>query len=118
MEWVSGTPDWENLGRTLAGVHRRTADAFGYAIDNVIGPLPQHNPWTADWPTFFIEHRLRPHIEYLPTDLARRLDAACERFAGMLDHRPIPSLIHGDLWVGNIVDGQYLIDPAVSYSDR
>ena len=34
------------------------------------------------------------------------------------EHAPVPSLIHGDIWAGNIIDGCYLIDPAVSYSDR
>jgi fructosamine-3-kinase len=35
-----------------------------------------------------------------------------------LDHDAGPSLVHGDLWSGNIVDGRALIDPAVSFSDR
>ena len=30
----------------------------------------------------------------------------------------MPSLVHGDLWAGNVVEGRWLIDPAVSYSDR
>lgn len=119
MEWVGGSPDWERLGVALAGVHRHRAEKFGYHLDNVIGPLRQANPWTADWGEFFVEHRVRPYLDDLPDVLGRRIDRLCEsRIPKLLDHDPVPSLIHGDLWAGNIVDGAYLIDPAVSYSDR
>jgi fructosamine-3-kinase len=36
----------------------------------------------------------------------------------LLDHDPVPSLVHGDLWAGNVVDGRWLIDPAVHHADR
>jgi len=35
-----------------------------------------------------------------------------------LPARPAASLTHGDLWLGNVVDGRWLVDPAVSYADR
>lgn len=119
MEWVTGSADWELLGATLAGVHRHLSDRFGYRRDNVIGPLPQANPWTDSWPEFFVEHRIRPHLGDLPSELGRRLDRLCRVvIPELLEHDQVPSLIHGDLWAGNIVDGAYLIDPAVCYADR
>jgi fructosamine-3-kinase len=36
----------------------------------------------------------------------------------VLDHDAVPSLVHGDLWSGNIVAGRWLIDPAVHHADR
>jgi fructosamine-3-kinase len=56
----------------------------------------------------------------VPADLADLLRRACDGpLIFLLDeHEPAPSLVHGDLWAGNIVDGSFLIDPAVSYSDR
>ncbi len=120
--WVEGTPDWERLGTTLADVHRHSAPEFGYRLDNVVGPLPQPNPWTSSWGRFFAEHRVRVHLAdpAVPADLARRLRDACEGpLPDLLDgHRPQPSLVHGDLWSGNVVDGAWLVDPAVSFSDR
>lgn len=117
---AGGPPDWEGLGRSLAGCHRATAEAYGYLFDNVIGPLPQINTWTSDWPDFYARHRLGPHLEALPSDLRHRLTAANEhgRLADLLDHGQRPSLIHGDLWSGNIVAGRWLIDPAVCFADR
>lgn len=122
IEQVRGRPDWSRLGERLAELHRHGSDQFGYDIDNVIGPLPQPNPWTASWGRFYAENRVRIHLEdpAVPEDLARRLRTACEsRLPDLLDeHRPPASLVHGDLWAGNVVDGCWLIDPAVSFSDR
>jgi fructosamine-3-kinase len=122
MERVAGTPDWEGLGRALAGLHRQRAPAFGYPIDNVVGALPQPNGWEDSWPTFFVERRVLVHLDdpAIPASLAERIRRAAEGpLPALLDsHRAVPSLVHGDLWAGNVVDGAYLVDPAVSYSDR
>jgi fructosamine-3-kinase len=122
MAWVAGLPDWEALGATLALVHRTSAPAFGYEIDNVIGSLPQPNPWTGSWGEFFAENRVRVHLDdpSVPAHLRRRLEAACDGPlpAFLEEHAPVPSLVHGDIWSGNIIDGAFLIDPAVSFSDR
>ncbi len=121
LEHVSGTPDWAALGTSLARVHLADAGpAFGWERDNVIGPLPQHNAPTDAWPAFYGEHRLAPYLGDLPPDLARRLGEAIEdgRLARLLDHDVRPSLVHGDLWSGNVVDGRWLVDPAVHRADR
>ena len=117
---VSGTPDWEELGRALARCHRITADAYGYDIDNFLGPLNQVNAWSTSWPDFYVENRLKPHMAALPPALRARLATAVERgwVHALLEHGQSPSLIHGDLWSGNIVDGSWMIDPAVHYADR
>lgn len=119
MDDVGGSGDWAHLAAVLAQTHRATNDRFGWHQDNVIGPLPQRNTWEADWTTFFIDHRLRPWIPSLPDEVALRLERACDgRLAELLDHDVRPSLIHGDLWSGNVVDGEWLIDPAVCFADR
>jgi fructosamine-3-kinase len=120
MEAVGGPEDWEGLGRALARVHGETAPAYGYSIPNYIGALPQPNPWTGSWPEFYARHRVEPYLADLPAELSRRLVAAIddERLADLLDHGQSPSLVHGDLWSGNVVEGRWLIDPAVHYADR
>lgn len=121
LEQVHGPPDWSRLGAGLARVHRSTGAAFGWDRDNVIGPLPQANPRTDDWPTFYVEHRLAPWLgaSALPADTRRRLERAMDDpLRELLAHDPVPSLVHGDLWSGNVVDGRYLIDPAVHHADR
>jgi fructosamine-3-kinase len=120
LEHVAGRGDPRTFGRMLADVHATTATDFGWHRDNVIGPLPQRNDHSTDWPTFLASQRLAPHLGVLPPDLARRLRSAIDdgRLAGELDHDPAPSLVHGDLWSGNVLGWRWLIDPAVHYADR
>ena len=119
LEYVAGRPDWQGLGSALATVHREVGPAFGWHRDNVVGPLPQANPPRPDWVSFYLEHRLAPYLDVVPSDLAGRLETAMGGLLpGLLDHDVAPSLVHGDLWSGNIVDGRWLIDPAVCRADR
>ena len=122
MPWVDGPADWELLGSTLAKVHRTTSATFGLDHDNLIGGLAQRNTPDVHWGSFFAETRVLDHLDdpAVPRDLAHRLRAACQGpLQSLLEaHQPVPSLIHGDLWAGNIVAGRWLIDPAVAYADR
>lgn len=120
LEEVTGDGDWAACARRLAAVHRTTGEAFGWHRDGVIGPLPMGNDAGGDWPTFYVRHRLEPWVDDLPPAGRRRLRDAIEdgRLAALLDHDPPPSLVHGDLWSGNVVGGQWLIDPAIHHADR
>jgi protein-ribulosamine 3-kinase len=116
------------LGEQLATQHRVMASQFGWKRDNTIGSTPQRNGTSSDWVEFFRERRLRTQL-----DLARR-----NGFAGQLQergnlllellgvyfssYRPVPSLLHGDLWGGNwgvdTAGAPVIFDPAVYYGDR
>ncbi len=118
LEHVAAEEDLEALGAELATAHRTVAARFGWHRDNVIGPLPQANPWTSTYGEFFVEHRLRPYVDDLPGGLAERLFRATPHIADLLERGAEASLVHGDLWAGNILDGRVLIDPAVHHGDR
>lgn len=116
---LGARPDWPALGRMLATLHRHTAVRYGWEADNWIGLAPQTNGWCADWSTFWFEKRLAPQ--------AARAHAAgfafdLQALRGLLaDYRPPASLLHGDLWHGNVgftPAGPVLFDPAVYYGDR
>ena len=120
---VGGTPDWPRLGAQIAHMHRADAgDRFGWHRDNLLGRALQRGGWSRNWPQFLVEHRLRPLLSAaaLPAIVRSRLERAFD--APLHDlltaHDPRPSLIHGDLWSGNIIAGRWLIDPAVWLADR
>ncbi len=120
------------LGEQLAEMHRRTGQeenaAYGWPRDNFIGNTPQSNQSHRTWAGFFAAERLRPQLVLaLSNGMARPLYDQGERLAErlgafFLDYRPLPSLLHGDLWSGNaaqLADGTPVIfDPAVYRGDR
>jgi len=111
----------------LAALHGKTAPAFGFERDTVIGPLPQPNPWSQSWIAFFRDQRLIPmgrralDSGNLPAPVFGRLEAFAGRLAHFLTEPAAPSLIHGDVWGGNLlVRGGRIaafIDPAIYYAD-
>jgi fructosamine-3-kinase len=121
LERVGGPPDWAALGRAIAGLHRTTSDRFGWHRDNFQGMTTQPNGWCDDWPSFYVERRVRPHLAdpKVPEPLGRRIDRACDGpLPELLRPRPPASLTHGDLWSANVIEGRWLVDPAVSFADR
>lgn len=114
-------------GRQLAAMHRHLADQYGWHRDNTIGATPQYNHWEAQWSVFWRDHRLGFQLDLAARQgHTGRLQSSGEqllsRFTALIDHAPQPSLLHGDLWGGNITfntEGQPVIfDPAVYYGDR
>lgn len=122
VEEVTGDGDWAACGRRLARVHGVHGSRFGWERDGAIGVLPMANdaPAAWSWPRFYAERRVLPYVGSLAAGPARRLRAAVDdgRLADLLDHDVAPSLVHGDLWSGNVVGGQWLIDPAIHHADR
>ena len=131
MEFIrTGSADkagWENLGASLAALHRHTQERFGLERDNYIGSLEQVNTPHSDWASFFIHCRLEPQVKRARD--RKRLDGGSvfrfERLYGRLENlfpREAPALLHGDLWHGNFLfsaDGTpVLVDPAVHYGHR
>lgn len=115
------------LGRGLARLHRQRHDRYGLDRDNYIGLSPQPNRWSDDWGSFFADHRLGYQIGRIRDARVRDEFATAlqrHRFALVAflnDHCQHPSLLHGDLWSGNVLfdrEGPWLIDPAVYYGDR
>lgn len=131
LEWIDLSPagDQAGLGRRLAAMHRTLGNSYGWPSDNFIGATPQRNQRSDDWIDFMARHRIGCQVE-----LASRAshDRSLPRLAGRLveslpalfeDYRPVPSLLHGDLWGGNHGfardDGAPVVfDPACYFGDR
>lgn len=132
MEWISDGQKrrdfWPQLGSALAALHRHTGPAFGFESDNYIGRIEQVNGFVDDWTDFFLEYRLEIQRN-LARDAGRwssSWDAPFDRLAvclhDILPHKPTASLVHGDLWAGNVLatasGTPVLVDPAVHYAHR
>jgi len=113
---------WPALARVLTCLHARTGADYGWPADHAFGPVPIENGPSADWPSFWADRRLRCHLPYVRPDLGRRIAGLADRLHDLLPPRPAPSLLHGDLWGGNVlVSGTgvaALIDPACYFGDR
>lgn len=107
---------WPDLARVLDQVHGTHGKAYGWPEDYAFGDVQIVNTPHDHWPTFWAERRLLCHVSYLPVALARRIEALSRTLPERVPARPAPSLLHGDLWGGNIlVNGDAisgLIDPA------
>jgi fructosamine-3-kinase len=132
MSWIEGggglnAPAQEHAAELVAGLHDIGAERYGFAFDTLIGPLHQPNPESADWIAFFRDHRLM-HMARLALE-EKRIDGSLmgsiERLAELLPdligEPASPSLIHGDLWGGNVLAHRSriagFIDPAVYHAD-
>lgn len=118
-----GSAQAAELGRALAKLHALEHDQFGWHRDNFIGELPQINAACASWGEFFFERRLTQQAEFaaqrgwFSAALKKLLESRRRAVIEVLnEHQPWPSLLHGDLWSGNVhwgADGPAVIDPAV-----
>ena len=137
LEWIEegsrGRADWGRLGRELAALHRRGAAGteWGWHADNVIGSLPQPNGPAGSWPHFWSRRRVLPlarellAADALSPDHFQAMEEAARRLddlIGSAAEADGPSLLHGDLWSGNVIfdrrGAPVLVDPAAYVGHR
>lgn len=109
------------LGEGLRELHGHTTTAHGWPRDNACGRTPQPNAPLDDGREFQRERRLlslgRACQEHRLIDarLYGRIEAVAQTLEAWLPTAPA-SLLHGDLWSGNVLytpQGPAVIDPAV-----
>lgn len=131
LEFIYGgkrMPDyWEILGHQLADMHKApVADyvqggTYGFVSDNYIGARSQINTPYESWTAFFRDCRLevqfRSAVRYFDTADRKKITRLLDHMEDILIEPEYPSLLHGDLWGGNVITGNdgkaWLIDPAV-----
>ncbi len=131
LEMIRGgdrLPDaWEVFAHELADMHRADTSAFveggtfGFLEDNFIGAGEQRNTPKNSWISFFREMRLEPQIRrasrYFSRQDIKKMDTLLSNLDRFLIEPEHPSLLHGDMWSGNVITGNngkiWLIDPAV-----
>lgn len=118
----------ERLGLQLAAMHRTQQKNFGWRRDNTIGSTPQINTPDTDWVAFWQHQRLEYQLRLAAAqghrgELQRKAERLLSDVALLYtSYRPVPSLLHGDLWSGNVAYATgaqpVVYDPAVYYGDR
>ena len=129
-------PDPVKLANLLANLHRSSVSPtgqFGFYISTFDGRMPQVTTWDPSWQSFFSKLLAGALDMYLQNNgswkgleemVQRTRTHVIPRLLGALeaDGRTIkPSLIHGDLWEGNIgtdiaTGNIYIFDPCCYYA--
>jgi protein-ribulosamine 3-kinase len=118
---------WKTLGSQLAGLHRTSNDQFGLDHSNYIGSLKQLNNPNESWVQFFIHERLEVQLKIAAdggvadSKILKSFEKLFLKLPSLIPEEK-PSLLHGDLWSGNLIVNRNgdpcLIDPAVYYGSR
>lgn len=117
---------WEAMGRGIARLHRKHEVYFGLDHDNYIGSLNQSNGKKDNFGEFFVTRRIEPLLsaaideKYFDKSISRNFERFFSKLNELFPREP-SSLLHGDLWNGNImssINGPAIFDPAVYYGHR
>jgi fructosamine-3-kinase len=116
---------WQHLAKQIALMHQQHEQAmYGFDWDNYLGHTLQPNKWQGNWSSFFSEQRIGWQLQLLVEQGFGfgKLDTIVEKVRQRLQgYQPTPSLLHGDLWRGNVgfsANAAWLFDPACYYGDR
>jgi protein-ribulosamine 3-kinase len=115
------------FAEALADLHKSTQLKFGLDHDNFIGSIKQSNSEHLSWIDFFIEERLEKQLKSAKDNkkvtglFIQKAEKIYKRLNELIPEEK-PSLLHGDLWSGNIMaaenDTPCVFDPAVYYGHR
>ena len=110
---------------SLTDIHLESAEEFGFFYDTQIGGMKQPNKFESNWVNFFNQNRLQIIYEVIcksnpmPKIINKSIESLIKDLKNRLPSNPKPSLLHGDLWEGNILfkDNKLvgLIDPGTFF---
>ena len=133
MDWIDNNnitnSDSEfQLARQLAKIHTIRKSEFGFDYDTPIGSLKQSNKYSASWINFYRENRLQMILDIinnsnpLPKEINKGIQKIIDGLEKYIPESKTASLIHGDLWSGNILfnNGRLvgLIDPSICFANK
>ena len=130
IEWIDMQHfDQKNLGKGLGELHLNSNESnpkiFGYPVEGFIGITDQKKGWENNWIDCFLNLRIIPQLSILKRNVLDKetVDKLKEKIKSeLLNHKPINTLVHGDLWSGNVgteKSGKGVIfDPASWWADN
>jgi len=119
----------ENYQKILADnilkLHNITNNKYGFEFDAQIGGLQHPNQYETNWVDFFREKRLNMvfekinHSKPMPDFINKQIEKLLKSLENHIPKNPNISLLHGDLWSGNILFNNDklvgLIDPGIYF---
>ena len=95
--------------RSIIKIHSISNNLYGFNFNTQIGALEQINDFENNWGTFFINKRLNPIFEaanlenYMGSFVNKKINFLFKNINNFIPNNPRASLLHGDLWEGNIL---------------
>ena len=130
IEWIDmHNFDQKKLGKGLGEMHLKSAESnpkmFGSPVEGFIGTTDQKIGLEDNWIDCFLNLRIIPQLLTLKSKTLDKeiINKVEEKIKSELqNHKPINSLVHGDLWSGNAgmdKNGKGVIfDPASWWADN
>ena len=130
IEWIDmHNFDQKKLGKGLGELHLKSAESnpkmFGFPVEGFIGTTDQKKGLEDNWIDCFLNLRIIPQLLSLKSRILDKeiINKVKEKIKSeLLNHKPINTLVHGDLWSGNAgmdKNGKGVIfDPASWWADN
>ena len=130
MSFISNNSIYPNkinhgLLNSITSIHLIKNKYYGFDFDTQIGGLKQINTRSSNWVEFYRDYRIGYIFELInnhnPMDesINKKIEILLKKLGDYIPKNPKPSLLHGDLWEGNILynDCEFVsfIDPGSFY---
>ena len=99
----------KDLLNAIISIHSNNFNKYGFDFDTQIGGLRQKNSWSSNWVDFYKKERLGYIFNLInksdPMDnfLNKKIEKLLNNLHNFIPEKPKSSLLHGDLWEGNIL---------------
>jgi len=99
----------DDLLNAIISIHSRKSNFYGFNFDTQIGGLKQINSKTQNWVEFYRDKRLNYIFELInknepmDKDINNKIELLLKKIVNFIPDKPVSSLLHGDLWEGNIL---------------
>ncbi len=114
MSFISNNDDQPektnvDLLNSIISIHSIKNQDYGFDFDTQIGGLKQINSKSKNWKEFYTDKRLSYIFDLVnknkPMDksINTKIDLLIKKIDNFIPTNPRPSLLHGDLWEGNIL---------------
>ena len=99
----------DDLLGAIISLHSKRGNNYGFNFDTQIGGLKQSNSNSKNWVEFYRDKRLHYIFDLInknqPMDkvINTKIELLLKKIDNFIPNKPKPSLLHGDLWEGNIL---------------